>query len=275
MTTHFEPLSDASSFRRMAAGMWKNPTDPTIYGTMDLDVSRTRARIEEHRARTGERLSITHVVAHAVAQAFARHPSLNAKVRYWGKLERRASVDLFVSVSTDGGKDLSGARIDAADRLSLSGWVAQLEGRAKQIRAGADQSFEKSRGLFKALPWFLVRPLLWAVDVLTNELHVHLPKQGLPRDPFGTAVITNVGMFGIDTAFAPFVPMGRCPMLLLVTEVKDRPWVEDGKLTVRPVLRLCASFDHRIIDGHSAGVLARDIRAAIEGPAAASGQVAA
>ena len=57
--------------------------------------------------------------------------------------------------------------------------------------------------------------------------------------------------------------------------MKDRPWVEDGKLTVRPVLRLCASFDHRIIDGHSAGVLARDLRAAIEGPAAASGQVAA
>lgn len=272
----FEPLSEASSFRRMAAGMWKNPSDPTIYGTMDLDVTRTLARIEQHRARTGERLSITHVVAHAVAQAFAKHPALNAKVRYWGKLERRTSVDLFVSVSTEGGKDLSGARIDAADTLSLSGWVQEIEGRAKKIRAGADQSFEKSRGLFKALPWFLIRPFLWLIDALSNELHVHLPGQGLPRDPFGTAVITNVGMFGIDTAFAPFVPMGRCPMLLLVTEVKERPWVEDGKLTVKPVLRLCATFDHRIIDGHSAGVLARDIRAAIEGPAeAAPAQAAA
>ena len=266
--SHFEAMPDASSFRRMAAGMWKNPTDPTIYGAMDLDVTQTLAFIEQHRERTGEKLSITHLVAHAVAQAFVRHPELNAKVRYWGKLERRTSVDLFVSVSTEGGKDLSGARIDDADRLDLSGWVGAVQGRAKSIREGKDQSFEKSRGLFRALPWWAVRPLLWAIDLMSNELHLHLPGQGLPRDPFGSAVVTNVGTFGIDTAFAPFVPMGRCPMLLLITEVKDRPWVADGKLVVRPVLRLCATFDHRIIDGHAAGKLAREIRASIEMPGA-------
>jgi pyruvate dehydrogenase E2 component (dihydrolipoamide acetyltransferase) len=261
-------MPDASSFRRMAAGMWSNPTDPTIYGAMDLDVTQTLAFIAQHRARTGEKLSITHVVSHAVAQAFAKHPALNAKVRYWGKLERRTSVDLFVSVSTDGGKDLSGARIDAADRLDLSGWIGAVQGRAERIREGKDASFQKSRGLFRSLPWWAVRPLLWLVDLLGNELHVDLPGQGLPRDPFGTAVVTNVGTFGIDTAFAPFLPLARCPMLLLLTEVKDRPWVEDGKLTVRPVLRLCATFDHRIIDGHAAGILARELRASIETPAA-------
>lgn len=263
----FAPMPEASSFRRMAAAMWSSPNDPTIYGSMDLDVTGTLAWLAAERERTGLKLSITHVVARAVAQAFARHPSLNAKVRFWGKLEQRASVDLFVSVSTDGGRDLSGARIDCADTLSLEGWALGLEGRAKSIRSGRDRSFEQSRGLFKALPWFLLRPFLRLVDLLSNELHLDLPRHGLPRDPFGTAVITNVGMFGIDTAFAPFVPMGRCPMLLLVTEVKDRPWVEDGRLEVRKVLRLCATFDHRIIDGHSAGVLASEIRALVEQPA--------
>jgi pyruvate/2-oxoglutarate dehydrogenase complex dihydrolipoamide acyltransferase (E2) component len=269
MTHAFEPMPEASSFRRMAAAMWKAPNDPTIYGSMDIDVTDTLEWLQTERERTGLKLSITHVVSRAVAQAFAKHPGLNAKVRGWGKLERRTSVDLFLSVATDGGKDLSGARIDHADALSLEGWAQALQGRAKGIREGKDQSFEKSRGLFKAMPWFLLRPFLRCVDFLSNELHVHLPKQGLPRDPFGTAVITNVGMFGIDTAFAPFVPMGRCPMLLLITEVKDRPWVVDGKLAVRKVLRLCATFDHRIIDGHSAGVLAKEIRSLIEAPAVA------
>jgi pyruvate/2-oxoglutarate dehydrogenase complex dihydrolipoamide acyltransferase (E2) component len=75
-----------------------------------------------------------------------------------------------------------------------------------------------------------------------------------------------VGMFGIDTAFAPMVPLARCPLLLLVPEVRERPWVENGKLVVRPVLRLCATFDHRIIDGHAAGKLAKAIRASLEAP---------
>jgi pyruvate dehydrogenase E2 component (dihydrolipoamide acetyltransferase) len=88
----------------------------------------------------------------------------------------------------------------------------------------------------------------------------------MPADPFGTAVVTNVGMFGIDTAFAPFIPIARCPMLMLITEVKQRPWVIDGELVVRPVVRLCATFDHRIIDGFQAGKLASEICAAVEHP---------
>jgi pyruvate/2-oxoglutarate dehydrogenase complex dihydrolipoamide acyltransferase (E2) component len=265
MTT-FESMSDASSFRRMAAAMWKQPSDPTIYGSMDVDVTETLAAIQRFRERTGQKLSVTHVVARAVAQAFRTRPELNAKVRFWGKLERRSSIDLFLSVATEGGKDLSGARIDGADGLDLAGFVSAIEGKAKNIRQGRDASFEKSRGLFKKAPWWILRPLLRLIDVLGNELHVHLPSQGMPRDPFGTAVITNVGMFGIDTAFAPFVPMGRCPMLLLITEVQKRPRVVDGRVVPRDVLRLCATFDHRIIDGFSAGQLAREIRRLVERP---------
>jgi pyruvate dehydrogenase E2 component (dihydrolipoamide acetyltransferase) len=89
----------------------------------------------------------------------------------------------------------------------------------------------------------------------------------MPRDPFGTAVITNVGMFGIDTAFAPFVPLGRSPMLLLVTEVKRRPVVaESGAIEARPTLRLCATFDHRVIDGYQAGKLAKVINSSVTNP---------
>jgi pyruvate dehydrogenase E2 component (dihydrolipoamide acetyltransferase) len=95
-----------------------------------------------------------------------------------------------------------------------------------------------------------------------------MPRLGMPRDPFGTAVITNVGMFGIDTAFAPFIPLGRCSMLLLVTELRDRPWAVDGRVEARPTLRLCASFDHRIIDGFQAGKLARAIVGYLEDPEA-------
>jgi pyruvate/2-oxoglutarate dehydrogenase complex dihydrolipoamide acyltransferase (E2) component len=275
MPTTFQPMPDASSFRRTAAAMWNAPNDPSIHGSMDIDATALLAFIEAHRGATGEKLSVTHLVCHAVAQAFKEHPELNAKVRFGGRLERRETVDLFVSVATGGGKDLSGAKVENADALDLSAWVGAVSGKAKAIREGKDPAFEKSRGLFKALPFFVLRPLLKLVDALTNELHLHLPGQGMPRDPFGTAVVTNVGMFGIDTAFAPFVPLGRCPMLLLVTEVRDRPWVEDGKLVVRPVLRLCATFDHRIIDGFAAGKLAKAIRERLENPGAVAQRKAA
>ncbi len=266
MSTTFTPVTDASSFRRMAAAMWSRPNDPTIHGTMDLDVTAALAFIEAHGRRTGTKVTMTHLVARAVALAIAEQPEINAKVRFWGRLERRASVDVFVTVATDGGRDLSGVRIERADERSLVELGRELAHRARAIRRGDDASYQKSRGVFERLPWWLTGPAARLSDLLTNELHLDLSAQGLPRDAFGSAMVTSVGMFGIDTAFAPFVPLARCPILVLVPEVRPRPWVADGRLEVRPVLRLCATFDHRLVDGHHAGRFARRLEALFAAP---------
>ncbi|MBT8496353.1 MAG: 2-oxo acid dehydrogenase subunit E2 [Deltaproteobacteria bacterium] len=270
MPSTFTPEDSPSAFRRIAAAMWNRPSDPSIYGYVDVDVSTSQRQLGELAERHGVRLTMTHLVSYAVARAFAAHPKLNAKIRGWGRIERRSSVDLVISVSTDGGGDLSAARVEGAENLSLNQLASAVAREVDRTRRGDDEHMTKSRNLMRTLPPWLVRPALKLSDFVGNELDWHLPQLGMPRDPFGTAVITNVGMFGIDTAFAPFVPISRCPLLLLVTEVRDRPWAVDGKIECRPVLRLCATFDHRIVDGYQAGQLAQVIRRVVENPEAAA-----
>lgn len=251
--TSFTPIEDASSFRRMAAAMWRSPSDPSIYGQMDVDATAALAFLAEHQRRAGTKLTVTHLVARAVALALRDQPEINAKVRFWGRLEQRSTIDVFVTVATDGARDLSGARIDRADEKPLAALAAEISDRVTKIRSGKDASYKQSRKALKAVPWYLARAATRLSDVLVNELHLDLPAQGMPRDPFGSAIVTSVGMFGIDAAFAPFVPLARCPMLILVPEVRPRPWAVGNSVEVRPVLRLCATFDHRIIDGAAAG----------------------
>jgi pyruvate/2-oxoglutarate dehydrogenase complex dihydrolipoamide acyltransferase (E2) component len=245
--SQFTPVEGASSFRRMAAARWRSPRDPSIYGSMDVDATAALAFM----AAQPTKITITHLVARAVALALRAQPELNAKVRFWGRLEQRRTIDVFVTVATGG--DLSGARIDRADEKSLVELAAAIAERAGRIRNGDDASYRKSRSAFEQLPWWLARPATQLSDLLVNELHVDLGKYGMPSDPFGSAIVTSVGMFGIDSAFAPFVPLARCPMLILVPEVRPRPWAVGDRVEVRPVLRLCATFDHRIIDGAAAG----------------------
>jgi len=262
----FAPAPDVSTFRRIAASMWRAPADPTIHGILDVDATATLAYLSRFRAQHGRRLTVTHLVAAAVAEAIARQPGLNVKIGAFGRVLARDRIDLFVSVAAEGGKDLSGVRVPGADGLSLLDLLDSVEGGARGVREGKDERYARSRSIFKRLPAFLLRPLLWLTDLLSNELHAHLPGLGMPRDPFGSAVITNVGGFGIDTAFAPLLPLGRCAMLILVSEVKPRPMVVDGEVVARPVLRLCGSFDHRVVDGAAAGALAARLRDLLEHP---------
>jgi 2-oxoglutarate dehydrogenase E2 component (dihydrolipoamide succinyltransferase) len=55
-------------------------------------------------------------------------------------------------------------------------------------------------------------------------------------------------------------------MIALVPAVRDRAVVESGQVVVRPMMKLCASFDHRIIDGHSAAAICRLVRGYFDAP---------
>jgi len=92
------------------------------------------------------------------------------------------------------------------------------------------------------------------------------PAMGLESFPFGSAIITNVGSFGLEEAYAPPTPFARVPVLILVGAVKDHPAVVDGQVVVRPIVTITATIDHRFIDGAELATLAKIVRQGIEQP---------
>jgi 2-oxoglutarate dehydrogenase E2 component (dihydrolipoamide succinyltransferase) len=49
--------------------------------------------------------------------------------------------------------------------------------------------------------------------------------------------------------------------------IKDRPVVVDGAITVRPMMYLALSYDHRLIDGRDAVLFLVTVRDLLEDPA--------
>jgi pyruvate/2-oxoglutarate dehydrogenase complex dihydrolipoamide acyltransferase (E2) component len=88
----------------------------------------------------------------------------------------------------------------------------------------------------------------------------------VPRDAFGSIMITNVGSLGLEEAYVPPVPYSRVPLLLALGSIRDTPVVKDGVVGVEKTMRLCATFDHRILDGAHAAAMARTMREWIEDP---------
>lgn len=80
----------------------------------------------------------------------------------------------------------------------------------------------------------------------------------------GTFTVTNLGMYGVDQ----FIPIINQPesAILGVCRVVDRPMVQDGVVVIRPMMNLCLSFDHRLIDGAMAAQFMARIRQLLEQP---------
>lgn len=258
-----------STWRRVATAFWGPPQDPTIYGLLDYDARALLERVEALRA-AGHRITVTHVVARAAAEVLARHPECNVVLRR-RRVWQRASVDVFLQVAVPGeggelGKaELTGVRIANADQLDLVAFGAAVEAEVDRARSTRDLALDRSRKQMARIPRLFLRPLLRLSQWLTVGLNLDLSRLGIARDPFGSVAVTSIGMWGIETAFAPLLPVAGPPLLLLVGAVKPRAVVDEhGVVVVRPILRVGGTFDHRLLDGYQLAVLAHELEQVLE-----------
>ncbi len=253
-------------WRKVSVSTWGQPPDPQIFGDLEVDATAMLAFIEDARAH-GVHLTLTHLVGKAMAHAFAEHPDLNGHLRL-GRFVQNRTVDIFFIVSTGGGVDLSGVKVVSADGKPVATIATELAERTERIHTGGDPEFGRSKGTMDRLPRFLLKPVLRLLAWLAGDLELDLGFLGLPRRPFGSAMVSSVGMFGITHAYAPLSPLYRVPLLILVGEVRRRPVVLGNAIVARPILPLAASLDHRYLDGFHAARLARAITAYCADPAA-------
>jgi pyruvate dehydrogenase E2 component (dihydrolipoamide acetyltransferase) len=261
---------DVSSFRKIAIGTWKTVKDPTVYGSLELRMEKALAYIEEFRKRTGKRLTVSHLMAKAVAMTLKEMPDANVILRRSRIYQRRVIGVFFQVAMTDLGDDkadLSGATLYRVDQKSLVQICDEFQAKVDEVRARKDKALEKTRSMFLHIPYRLLGTVLDLISWLSFELNLDLRWAGIPSDPFGSIMITNVGSLGLDTAYVPLVPYSHVPMLLALGAVKDAPVVEEGKIVVGKVMRVHATFDHRIIDGFHASIMSRCLRRHMESPA--------
>ncbi|HUJ24558.1 MAG TPA: 2-oxo acid dehydrogenase subunit E2 [Myxococcales bacterium] len=260
---------DVSSFRKIAIGTWATAYDPSVYGTMDVNMDEAMKYLADFRARTGRKLTISHMMAKVAAMALKEVPDANAIMR-WNRIYLRKRIGIFFQVvMTDEGHgktDLSGATIYDVEQKSLLEIYDDFNAKVEKVRQRKDPALEQTRKTFLGVPYFMLNFLLKAISFLMYTLNLDMRWAGMPQDPFGSMMITNVGSLGLDTAFVPLVPYSRVPILLALGNVREAPVVRDGKLGVGKIMKVNATFDHRFIDGFHASVLSRVVRDWFEHP---------
>ncbi|MEO5970900.1 MAG: 2-oxo acid dehydrogenase subunit E2 [Bdellovibrionia bacterium] len=254
------PALKISPWRKIAIGTWKTAGDPSVYGTVEVDVIPALAYLEKLNQNSEIKVTFTHFVGKVVAQAISEHPEINCILRF-GRLYPRKTVDIFFQVATDTyGKDLSGTTIREADKKSVLQIAKEMQGSIQKIRNQGDPDFRRMKNTLGLIPGFFVSAAIKFTSLFLYTLNIWSAIFGSPKDPFGSVMITSIGSIGMDMAFAPLVPYSRVPALLAVGMIRDTPVIREGRVEVGKTVLLCATIDHRVIDGMHASRMVKTLR---------------
>ena len=260
----FKKWKRLSPWRKVALGTWGPPRDPTAYGLLDLDCEAALDAAARLREKTGEKVTLTHLVGKAAALALTEFPECNGFVSR-GRLMVRDTVDVFFQVSffdeaKVGGErraNLAGAKISGCDKKSVAEIAKELRERAEAIRTRGDADTVRTSTMMAKLPGAVLGLVTRAGAYLSYDLGLDLRRFGMPDDAFGSCMVTNVGVFGIDVGVAPLLPFARVPLILTLGCVKEVPRVVDGQIKARRSVTIGVAFDHRVMDGYHAGKMAK------------------
>jgi pyruvate/2-oxoglutarate dehydrogenase complex dihydrolipoamide acyltransferase (E2) component len=277
----FRRASRIPAWRKLALTTWDTPSNPAAYGVLDLDCERALDWAARVREASGEKVTLTHVVGKAAAIAMASSPEANGFASF-GRLMLRETVDVFFQVAFfDGDKskkrekgarsdaNLAGAKVREVDRKSLAAIARELRERAEAIRQRGDAETAKASQTMARLPGPLVGAAARLGSFLSYDLGLDLRRFGIPFDAFGSCMVTNVGVFGINVGHAPLFPLARVPIIMTLGSVHDAPAVMDGKVVVRKRVNIGVAFDHRVMDGYHAGVMAKRFEQVFADPGSA------
>jgi len=240
--------------RALAVTLHSAKHKPMIHGLLEVDVTKAREFLQDHKAKTGESLSFTAFIITCLAKAVDENKSLQACRKGSKQLVLFDDVDVATPIE----REMASQKqpivyiIRAANKKTFR--QIHHEIRAAQVNA-VEQAWEGLKD-FGWLPLVVFRvfwPIFWWMKNRSPSVQ---KKYG------GTVGVSAVGMFGKGAGWG--IPINDHTLDLTVGGIAVKPGVVDGHIAIREYLCITLSFNHDLIDGAPAARFTQRLKELVE-----------
>jgi pyruvate/2-oxoglutarate dehydrogenase complex dihydrolipoamide acyltransferase (E2) component len=252
-----------SSFRKLAIGSWKKPTDPLVYTKLKCDVTHLKSFFD----KSNTSVSWVHFFTKAMGLIYAAYPELN-NVLLGNKLYQRKDITAFIHTHLRLKKqyDLTGVTIKDTHIKSIQEIAQEINDEVSNVRNNQNKQHNQTKKIINLFPSWSYGCVIRIFDFLMNRLNLNLSWLNLPKDPFGSYGVTAIGSLGFEEAFVPLFPLARLTMIVAVGK-PYKEWIfENNMPQERLMLNLCFSMDHRNLDGAHVAKPLRLLKKIIKNP---------
>ncbi|KAK9764303.1 hypothetical protein K7432_008293 [Basidiobolus ranarum] len=255
--------------QKVMLATWSAPREGSIFTKTALDCTAMLAYIKEKNegleASDPTKITVTHFVGRALAECLKDAPDLNRRI-LCNRFLPNKTLDISFLVQVLGGTNLYQAKVDSIDKKSVREVASILNSKVKPIRSGTDKNMSKSMGPMKFLPVWVIRTVIYLVGWFSNVVGLDMSILGMEKRPFGCCIVTSVGMLGIEDAYVPFSPYTNVSLFVLIGAIKDHVVVVDGQPAIRPMVNICATLDHRYLDGFQGATIGKKLERVFANP---------
>jgi pyruvate/2-oxoglutarate dehydrogenase complex dihydrolipoamide acyltransferase (E2) component len=206
-------------------------------GFVEVDVTDTRRLLREHRARTGEAVSLTAYLVSCVARAAHENPQVHSLLDWRGRNCTPERVDMTVMMEADGREGPVPLAVVIRDVQALTPSGVSEEIRAGKLRGGDNARAASVAGRLPAL----VRRVALRLFLLDGRNGARVG---------GTIAVTAVGMFARRGGWGTGLPMH--PLTVTIGGLARKPGLVGDQVVPREFLSLTLEVDHDVVDGAAA-----------------------
>ena len=220
-----------------------------IHALTEVDVTKARQFIREHKARSGESLSFTGFIIACLGRAVDENKAMHAYRKGRNQLVLFDDVDVntLVEHEAEGQKIATPYVIRAANKKTFREIHQEIR-KAQKEKAKEPQAIKR----YPLLPAFIGRLFWWVFGK-----YPHLKKR-----IGGTVTVTAIGMFGEGTGWG--IPITDYTLGITLGGIAEKPGVVDGRIEIREYLCMTISVDHDIIDGAPAARFTQRLKELVE-----------
>jgi len=260
-----------SVWRKVAASIYRRPTDSKLFGSVEIDITELEQYISEKR-KNGIKATLTHIFVLAAARALKEEvPELNTYIKR-GNVVLRDHIDVMVSVLLRDSK-MGSVLIKDADTLTLEELIKVMNEEIQHSRKGSENKTMQMKDKLAVIPWPLRGWILRLLKTLTADLGLSVPRLGLSANSFGSFVVSNIGSLGLDMGYPALFPASNVSFVLVLGGVNRKPAVVGDLILPRTILSLGAALDHRVVDASHGGLLFRYLKKIVKNPGLLDGKI--
>ena len=212
-------------------------------------------------------VDITHCVVAAATRGLSEVPKMNRFVIGRRLYQRKSYPVSFSMKRQKKGKKakLAVVKTDGREGDTFRSLVQRINDKIGVERSDEKTYTDKELSLFLSLPGpildLFVRLFIWL------NHHNLLPKAFIDNDAFHCGIfVANLGSLGMGAGYHHLYEYGTCPLFLMIGQIEDRVFVEDGAPVVHKVMHFRFTYDERIDDGLNANVGIEKLRSLLEDP---------